>query len=201
MEYNDINDNELLFLVSESNEEAKSELVKKYIGIVHKIAFKYTGLADSLGVDEKDLVQEGLIGLNKAIDTYNPSKNVLFYTYVTLCIESNIKSYLKVSSRKRNQTLNNSLSLDKLSEDDVNINEMLKDENSDPSLKLLEEENRNELLETFKLVLTEFEYEVFKYKSEGYSNEEISLKTGKDKKSIENTLFRIKNKIKNKIKK
>ncbi len=199
MEYGDINDNELLFLVSESNEEAKAELVKKYTGIVYAIAHKYTGIAESLGIEEKDLVQEGLIGLTKAIDTYNPEKNVLFYTYVTLCIESSIKSCLKISGKKGNQTLNNSLSLDKLTEEDINIGELLKDENSDPSLKILEEENVNELLDKFKSLLAPFEYEVFKLKIEGYSNEEIALRTKKDKKSIENTMFRIKNKLKNKV--
>ena len=200
MEYNNLNDNELLFLVSESNEDARSELVKKYTGIVNKIASKYVGLAETFGIDQKDLVQEGLIGLSKAIDTYNSDKQVLFYTYVTLCIETSIKTALRVGSKKKNQSLNNSISLDKLYEDEININEIVKDEQSDPSIQLLDKESIDEILKKSKEVLTSFEYEVFKLKSEGYSNEEISLKTGKDKKSIENTIFRIKSKIKDKIK-
>ena len=200
MEYNNLNDTELLFLVSESNEDARSELVKKYTGIVNKIASKYVGLAETFGIDQKDLVQEGLIGLSKAIDTYNYDKLVLFYTYVTLCIETSIKTALRVGSKKKNQSLNNSISLDKLYEDEININEIVKDEQSDPSIQLLDKESIDEILKKSKEVLTSFEYEVFKLKSEGYSNEEISLKTGKDKKSIENTIFRIKSKIKDKIK-
>ena len=201
MKYEEINDNELLFLVSESNEEARSELVKKYTGIVHKIAFKYTNLAETFGVEEKDLVQEGLIGLSKAIDTYDSNKNVLFYTYVTLCIETSIKSALRTASKKKNQLLNNSISLDKLYEEEININEILKDESSDPSVQLLDKESIDEILKDSKEILTPFEYDVFKLKSEGYSNEEISSKTKKDKKSIENTIFRIKTKLKNQIKK
>ncbi len=200
MEYDEINDNELLFLVSESNEEARSELVKKYTGIVHKIAFKYTNIAETFGIEEKDLVQEGLIGLSKAIDTYDTNKNVLFYTYVTLCIETSIKSALRKASKKKHQSLNSSISLDKLYEDEINVNEILKDETSDPSVQLLDKENIDEILNESKKVLTSFEYEVFKFKTNGYSNEEIALKTNKDKKSIENTIFRIKNKIKDKIK-
>ena len=56
MDYDDINDNELLFLVSESNEEARSMLVKKYTGIVYKIAHKYTSLAETLGIETGDEV-------------------------------------------------------------------------------------------------------------------------------------------------
>ncbi len=200
MNYDEINDNELLFLVSESNEEARSELVKKYTGIVHKIAYKYISLAETFGIEEKDLVQEGLIGLSKAIDTYDTDKNVLFYTYVTLCIESSIKSALRNASKKKHQSLNSSISLDKLYEEEMNINEILKDETSDPSIQLLDKESIDEMLLDSKKVLAPFEYEVFKLKAEGYSNEEIAIKTNKDKKSIENTMFRIKNKLKDKIK-
>ncbi len=200
MNYDEINDNELLFLVSESNEEARSELVKKYTGIVHKISYKYISLAETFGIEEKDLVQEGLIGLSKAIDTYDSTKNVLFYTYVALCIESSIKSALRTASKKKHQSLNSSISLDKLYESDININEILKDETSDPSVQLLDKESIKEILDDSKKNLTSFEYEVFKLKTEGYSNEEIAKKTNKDKKSIENTMFRIKNKLKEKIK-
>ena len=197
MNYDEINDNELLFLVSESNEEARSELVKKYTGIVHKIAYKYTSLAETFGIEEKDLIQEGFIGLSKAIDTYDVGKNVLFYTYVTLCIETSIKSALRTASKKKHQSLNNSISLDKLYEEEMNINEILKDENSDPSIQLLDKESIDEILNDSKKILTSFEYDVFKLKIEGYSNEEISIKVNKDKKAIENTMFRIKSKLKN----
>ena len=199
MDYDDINDNELLFLVSESNEEAKSILVKKYTGIVHKIAYKYAPLAKSIGIEEKDLIQEGLIGLNKAIDTYNTKKEVLFYTYVTVCIEASIKTALRNASRKKNKTLNDSISLDKLYEEEANIDELLKDEQYNPSLKIQEEESMDEILSKTKKILAPFEYEVLKLKIYGYTNEEVAKITNKNKKSIENTLFRIKNKLKDKI--
>ena len=199
MNYDDINDNELLSLVSESNEEAKSLLVKKYTGIVYKISHKYTSLAEALGIDEKDLVQEGLIGLTKAIDTYNTEKEVLFYTYVTTCIEANIKSALRKANRKKNKTLNDSISLDKLYEEEANIEEILKDEQYNPSLKIQEEESVEEILDNSKKILAPFEYEVLKLKIYGYTNQEVADITKKNKKAIENTLFRIKNKLKNKI--
>lgn len=199
MNYDDINDNELLFLVSESNEEAKSLLVKKYTGIVYKIAHRYTSLAESLGIDEKDLVQEGLIGLTKAIDTYNTEKEALFYTYVTTCIEANIKSALRKANRKKNRTLNDSISLDKLYEEESNIEEILKDEQYNPSLKIQEEESMEEILKKSKKLLAPFEYKVLELKIFGYTNQEVADITKKNKKAIENTLFRIKNKLKNKI--
>ena len=199
MNYDDINDNELLFLVSESNEEAKSLLVKKYTGIVYKIAHRYTSLAESLGIDEKDLVQEGLIGLTKAIDTYNTEKEALFYTYVTTCIEANIKSALRKANRKKNRTLNDSISLDKLYEEESNIEEILKDEQYNPSLKIQEEESMEEILKKSKKLLAPFEYKVLELKIFGYTNQEVADITKKNKKAIENTLFRIKNKLKDKL--
>ncbi len=199
MDYDDINDNELLFLVSESNEEARSMLVKKYTGIVYKIAHKYTSLAETLGIEEKDLVQEGLIGLARAIDTYDANKEVLFYTYVTVCIEASIKSSLRNANRKKNKSLNSSISLDKLYEEEANIDEILKDEQYNPSLKIQEEESMDEILKNSKKLLAPFEYEVLKLKIYGYSNQEVAEITKKNKKAIENTLFRIKNKLKDKI--
>ena len=202
MNYEEQNDNELLSLVSETSEEARTQLIKKYTGIVYKIASKYIFIATSLGIDEKDLVQEGFIGLSKAIDTYNTEKNVLFYTYVTVCIETRIKSALKSANKKKNKSLNSSISLDELYDNEgLNLNEIVKDETSDPSLQLLDKENLEEMLNISKKVLAPFEYEVFKLKTEGYSNEEVANLLDKNKKSIENTMFRIKQKLREEIKK
>lgn len=202
MKYEEGNDNELLFLISESNEEAKSELIKKYTGIVYSIARKYVNNAISLGIEEKDLVQEGFIGLSKAIDTYNTEKNVLFYTYAPICIETHIMTALKSANKKRNQSLNSSLSLEGLTESEIiNVNEIMKDEMSDPSIKLIDKENFEEILELAKKILTDFEFEVFNLKIEGYDNTEISNKMNKNNRSIENTMFRIKQKLKNELNK
>lgn len=197
MDYNEINDNELLSMICENSEEARAELVKKYTGIVYKISFKYAEYAKKVGIEEKDLVQEGLIGLSKAIDTYNTSKQVLFYTYVTLCIESAIKSAIKIAGRKRNLSLNTSISLDQLYDNETQtINEIIKDESLDPSVQLLDKENLEEILDVSKELLAPFEFEILKSKIEGYSHEEIAKKFNKNKKSIENTMFRIKQKLK-----
>lgn len=196
MKYEEENDNELLFLVSESNEEAKAGLIKKYTGIVYSIAKKYSTNALVLGIEEKDLVQEGFIGLSKAIDTYDVNKNVLFYTYAPICIETHMMSALKSANKKRNQTLNTSVSLESLTENEiVNINEIMKDEMSDPSLKISDNESIEEILSIAKNTLTEFELKVFNLKIEGYDNPEISKILNKDKRSIENTMFRLKQKL------
>lgn len=202
MKYEEQNDNELLFLISESNEDAKSQLIKKYFGIVYSIVKKYKAISEMLRIDEKDLMQEGFIGLSKAIDTYDSTKNVLFYTYVAICIESQIKNALRSGGRKRNISLSTSISLDELSESDVtNINEILKDSSYDPSQQLLDKENFEEIMEKAQSVLAPFEFKVFEYKTKGYSNDEIAQLLNKTRKSIENTFFRIRSKLKNAIKK
>lgn len=197
MDYKDNNDYELISLAHESSEEAKEELVNKYTGIIYTISKKYLSIATSFGIEEKDLVQEGLIGLTKAIETYNIDKEVLFYTYATHCIESSIKTALKIASRKKNISLNNSVSLDEMYESETsNINEILRDETSDPSLQILSKEELKELIDKVIELLAPFETEVFNLRMKGYSNEEVASILGKDKRSIENTISRIRSKCK-----
>ncbi len=197
----DYNDNELLFMVNEDAESARRILIDKYTPIINIIVHKYISYAFSCGLDEKDLFQEGVIGLIHAIETYQENKNVLFYTYACVCVSSNIKSALRTASRKKNIVLNNSVSLDKVinEEDEINLYDILEDLNSDPMEKIIIKEKSNEIKKYLENELTEFERKVFELKLRNFSNKEISEILNKDKKSIENTFQRIKLKYKNYI--
>ncbi len=194
--YREENDNELLFMVAEGNEESQKVLIEKYKYIVNNIVRKYLPKIEFSGLDEKDLQQEGLIGLIKAIKTFDKSKDVLFYTYANICVESRIKTILRSENRQKNKNLNTSLSLDMLFNDEYNLYDVLIDRSKDPGKQLIDKEEKEEIINFLKGKLTEFEKNVFDLKLSGLSNAEIALILEKEKRSIENTLARIKLKYK-----
>ena len=87
MNYKDYNDYELLSYIAENNEEANNIMIKKYEPLINKIAKKMISHCKNNGLELSDLVQEGMIGLNHAIEKYRERENILFYTYAKKCIE------------------------------------------------------------------------------------------------------------------
>lgn len=187
-------DNELLSLAEESNEEAANELINKYSNIINICISKYNNYLQTIGLEEKDLYQEGLLGLLEAINRFDKDRNVKFNTYATKCIDSRIKSYLKMASRNKHSYLNNSISLDEIY--DVDIYNVTKGIEVTPEDRIILREQLNEVNNLVKNKLTDFELKVFKLKNKGYKNNEISKILTKDKRSIENTIHRINNKLK-----
>lgn len=112
MDYKQINDYEVMYMVRENDEEARELLFKKYLPIVGKIASKYTEYIKRKGADFDDLLQEGMIALNAAINGYDDSNGVLFYTYVSVCIERHLATYCRRIDNKKNYFLNNSIDED-----------------------------------------------------------------------------------------
>ena len=108
---------------------------------------------------------------------------------------------MRQSFRKKNNILNNSYSLDNLIEDsNYSFYEIFKDDNSDPSTLLLDKESSDELINKIRAKLSESENEIFELRLKGLSNLEISELLDKDKKIIENTMYRINKKYKELIK-
>lgn len=135
MNYKLVNDYEVVYMIKENDDEAKNLLFKKYIPVVSKIATKYLSYAKKYGAEFDDLMQEGMIALNKAIFGFNERNAVLFYTYASICIERHLITYCKRLNNKKNYYLNFSLSddyyyciSDQNSSLDVIFNEYLKEE-------------------------------------------------------------------------
>ena len=193
MDYKDFNDYELLNYIAEGNEDANNIIIKKYEPLINKIALKMLPYCKNNGLDLSDLVQEGMIGLNHAIDKYHEMENTLFYTYAKTCIERKIISVVIASNRNKNKILNESISYD----DDENLLiKFIKDTNPNPEEVLLGEELEDKLISKIKNNLTEFEEEVFILMINGFKYKEIAEILDKDNKSIDNTIQRIKSKIK-----
>ena len=197
MDYKTLNDNELVYLCAENNEEAANILVEKYKNCILATLKEYLKEYNIVGMEISDLYQEGLIGLIHAINTFDQNKDVTFYTYANACIKSNLISAMRQTFRMKNRILNNSFPLDKLI-DDTNYNyyEIFNDNNSDPTNLLFKEEERQELIEKMKQKLSKNEKTIFELRLNGLNNKEVAELIDKDRKFVENAIFRIGKKYK-----
>ncbi len=193
MEYKDYNDNELISYIAEGNEDANNLLIEKYKPLITKMALKVLPYCTSNGLELSDLVQEGMIGLNHAIERYHEQKDILFYTYARLCIKRKMLSVAACSNRTKNRILNESVSYD---DDETKLIKVLKDNNPSPEEVIIDLEYQRDLIDKIKLELTDFENQVFDLLISGFTHQEIADLLDKDKKSIENAIQRIKVKIK-----
>ena len=197
MEYKNFNDYELLDYIAEGNEDANNIIIKKYEPLINKIAIKMLPYCKNNGLEKSDLVQEGMIGLNHAIERYHEQKDVLFYTYAKKCIERKIISVVISSNRNKNKILNESISYD----DDENLLlRFIKSQTPSPEEQILNLEIEEDLLLKIKEILTDLEEEVFSLLISGFKYKEIAEILDKDDKSIDNAIQRIKTKIKNILK-
>jgi len=95
MEYKKYNDYELVYMVRENDDDSYAILFEKYLPIIRRIAGDYYKSYSSYGSDLDDFIQEGYLGFQKALLSYDENKDVLFYTYVVLCIHRKLLSYCK----------------------------------------------------------------------------------------------------------
>ena len=193
MEYKDFNDYELLSYIREGNEEANNILIKKYEPLINKIATKMLSYCKNNGLDKSDLIQEGMIGLNHAIDRYQEQENILFYTYAKTCIERKIISVVISSNRNKNKILNESISYD---DEEHLLLKFIKDSNPNPEETVIGIEKEKNLLSKIEDNLTDLEQQVFELLISGFKYKEIAEILEKDEKSIDNAIQRLKAKIK-----
>ena len=196
----DFNDYELISHIRDNIEEANEILFEKYKPLIENNARKLLKTSKKNGIEFYDLVQEGMVGLNNALNTFDENKEASFYTYAKKCIERKQLSYVIGSERKKHKLLNESISYNINENDDINdMPKILIDNSQNPENMMLDTENSNELTNKIKSLLTPFEREVFELKINGFTYIEISEKLHKDKKAIDNAIQRIKTKIKDNL--
>ena len=187
-------DEELVSLSRSGNEKAENELLERHKDTVMKISRGYF----IIGGELEDIVQEGMIGLYKAIKNFKTDKNATFKTFAITCIKHQIQTAIKKANTKKNLPLSNSVSLQNFSENEeeefLPVNLIFQ---VSPDEKIIGRENYKDLIETIKQTLSKKEFEVLKYYLRGYSYKEIAEFLGLNQKSIDNSLSRIKNKLKN----
>lgn len=188
------NDYELLSYISENNEEANEIMFKKYEPLVKRIAQDMMKYAKNSGIELNDFIQEGMLGLNKAIQHFNEAKDVTFFTYAQTCIKRKMIDLIVSSNRNKNKALNNSIPIE-YDDDEKDLYYLAPDDSYDPEKLLLIEEKEKEIMDNAKSILTDMEYQVFELKLNGFNYKEISEILEIDNKKIDNTLQRIRNKM------
>ncbi len=198
MNYRDYNDYELLTYVSEKNEEASEVLFEKYRPLILATANRLFCYCKNTGLELNDLIQEGMLGLNLAMNSFDEERDTSFYTYAKMCIERKIITQIVASRRLKHKVLNDSLSLENTDENNIDyvFDKSLTDNSYNPEEILFNIENEKDLIKDVSKILTDFEVQVFELKINGFDYKEIAEILDKDIKAIDNALQRIKLKIK-----
>ncbi|MDP4118672.1 MAG: RNA polymerase sporulation sigma factor SigH [Bacillota bacterium] len=189
-------DDELVEM-AKSDEYAFEFLVTKYKGIVLSKARGYF----LVGADKEDIIQEGMIGLVKAIRDYKREREASFKGFAEICINRQIITAIKSATRQKHIPLNTYVSLSRPVYDggDGDSRTMLEiiecDSSLNPEERVIIEESYRGMDEKIMKSLSKFEMNVLEYYLGGNSYAEISRKTGKPVKSIDNALQRIKKKL------
>lgn len=191
-----LTDEELIAAYQRGDRGCIEILVQRYKTFVRKkIKSNYF-----VGADVEDLIQEGMIGLFKAICDYNSEKDASFKSFATLCITRQISTAFKTATRQKHMPLNTSISLNLpiAGEDDdgITLMDILKDNIShNPEDMMIHEEDLKRLRRHMKESLSDFEWEVLNAHTQGQNYHEIAERMGKSVKSIDNALQRIKRKL------
>ena len=193
--YNKLSDEELVVRYHSGDNEAADYLVDKYKNLVRMRARTYF-LA---GADNDDLIQEGMIGLYKAIRSYNSEKKVAFMTFASLCISRQIMTAVTASNRQKNSPLNTYISLDTPVTDEQGENVVLSDviaskEDGNPEDLFIAKEQSGLTIAKIFSSLSKMERQVLELYMEGLSYTEIATVLNKPPKSIDNAIQRIRGK-------
>ena len=191
--YGQFSDEQLIERLRGGETEISDYLMEKYKGLVRKKARAMY----LIGGDTDDLIQEGMIGLFKAVQDYRPDREASFQTFASLCIERQLYSAVKNSTRQKHIPLNSYVSLSE--EAETGSLEGLWSEN--PEALIIDRENTGPLEKQISQTLSPMENKVLDYYLKGYSYVQIAELMNKQSKSIDNALQRIRGKIRDYIKK
>lgn len=191
---------ELLLRCQRGDNDATEEMLNRYKNMVRS---KATALY-LVGADKEDLIQEGMIGLFKAIREYDPERNDSFAAFAALCITRQMYSAIKASNTKKNQPLNNYVSFDAYAyaEDaepggaGTNSYDMLGHWQKNPEEFFIDRESAVWIEEEVLSQLSKMERQVLSFYAAGMPYQEIARVMKKEPKSIDNALQRIRKKLK-----
>ena len=192
----DLSDEELVERAREGSDRAIETLLSRYRHYARAKARSYF-LA---GADREDIVQEGMIGLFKAVRDYRDDRNSVFRAFAELCITRQIITAIKTATRQKHIPLNSYVSLNKQSSPDDDDGRSLGDvlvssEVADPAELLISAEEIAAIKDSMGKLLSELETEVLQLYMDGKSYQEIAEYLGRHVKSIDNALQRIKRKL------
>ena len=192
MDYTTASDTALLKSALEGDRVAEEILVERYMQLVRSCA-RPLFLA---GGDSEDLIQEGMFGLLSAIRQYDISSGTSFRTFAEHCIRMRLYSAIKSASRLKHLPLNDGVSFEQLSEDSsMQLSAIPDSIRRNPEDLVLARERTEELYSELSQCLSGLEKSVLSLYLEGLSYREIAFRIGKQEKSIDNAVQRIRRKL------
>jgi len=196
-DYSQITDEDLIEMIKSDNKLALEHLINRYKDLVNIKVSKYY----IIGAEKEDIVQEGLIGLYKAIKSYQPDKQNSFKSFAGICIERQLITAIKTSNRQKHMPLNSYISLNKEAydnEDDNNSTDLIGvlDANIiDDPLDMITKKEYYQIVENaIDKSLSSFEKKVLNCYMQGESYIEIAQRLDAPVKSIDNAIQRIRKK-------
>jgi RNA polymerase sporulation-specific sigma factor len=192
-----VDDRYLIALAKQGKAAAYDQIVKRYYSFVRLKASSYF-LA---GGDSDDLIQEGLVGLYKAVRDYRSDRESSFRNFAELCITRQIITAVKTSTRNKHVPLNQYVSFSSTpsgdaGENDSTLDEMLPGSSvHDPVNQVISSEELRALVACLSTALSELESRVLALYLDGHSYEEVGRRIGCDCKTVDNALQRVKRKV------
>lgn len=190
----DKTDEELAEIAKNGDKDALEYLLSKYKDLVEVKVNKYF----IIGAEKEDIIQEGMIGLYKAIKSFNPSKENSFRSFANLCIERQLITAIKTSNRQKHIPLNSSISLNANAYDNENDSELLEKLDlqvlEDPLETITKKEYYKNIETKIDKNLSDFEKQVLTRYARGESYISIAQKLEAPVKSVDNAIQRIRKK-------
>lgn len=193
--YSEMTDEEIVQLCHNGDSLSEEYLLNKYKNFVRSKARSYF----LIGADHEDIVQEGMIGLYKAIRDFKQEKLSSFRAFAELCITRQIITAIKTATRQKHIPLNSYVSLNKPLYDEESdrtlLDILMEGTTSNPEDMIINQENLGNIHQKINEVLSELEQEVLAAYLDGKSYQEIAEALGRHVKSIDNALQRVKRKL------
>jgi RNA polymerase sporulation-specific sigma factor len=194
-DFDDIPDEQIAELARESDADAQDYLLTKYKNFVRAKARSYF----LIGADREDIVQEGMIGLYKAIRDFRASKLTSFRAFAELCITRQIITAIKTATRQKHRPLNSYVSLNKPVYDEESdrmlIDVLSSGKISNPEDIFIGKEDFSTIESKMGKMLSPLEMKVLQKYIEGKSYLEVAKELNRSVKSVDNALQRVKNKL------
>ena len=194
-ELEQMSDEEIAVLAQQGDSEATEWLLNKYKNFVRSKARSYF----LVGADHEDIVQEGMIGLFKAIRDFRPDKLTSFRAFAELCVTRQIITAIKTATRQKHIPLNSYVSLNRPiydEESDRTLLDVITERRAtNPEELIIGQEDLSSINDRIGEVLSDLEWEVLTAYLEGKSYQEIAQELGRHVKSIDNALQRVKRKL------
>jgi len=193
--YNGLSDEELVGRAQQGDQNAEEYLIRKYKDEVRGKAHIYF----IMGADGEDIVQEGMIGIFKAIRSYDGEKEASFRTFAELCINRQILSAIKTAARQKHAPLNTSVSFsDPLADEDSDktlVDTLSSDSSGDPEALYILKEDMNYIELNSAEIFSDMELRVWNEYLKGKNYSQIAEIIGKSPKAIDNAIQRTKRKL------